>query len=388
VGKASRNSPSPTRTRALLTAFFSPAEWGERESRLAEDRRLAETAGAEVVATVVARRERPEAATLFGQGKVEEIHSLLQDVGAELVLVNRSLTLTQLRNLERAWGLPVVDRVQLILDIFAQRARTRESQIQVELAQLQYLLPRLAGRGEALSRLGGGIGTRGPGETKLEIDQRRICRRIHLLRKRLEEVERSRATQKRARLRRGIPQVVLVGYTNAGKSTLFRALTGAEVLVEDRLFATLDTTARRLHLPSGRTVVLLDTVGFVRDLPTFLVAAFRSTLDVVREADLLLHVVDVSEDDWEEKMRVAEEHLRALHAEDIPRILLLNKKDRLPPEKWPAPIGLFSDSSRAVLLLSATDPQDLTRLRAELDSFFARTDTLSLEALPPPTPPA
>ncbi|PTQ52199.1 MAG: GTP-binding protein HflX [Brockia lithotrophica] len=388
MGKTPRNSSTPARTRALLAAFFSPEDWGERESRLAEDRRLAETAGAEVVATVVHRREKPEAATLFGRGKIEEIRTLLQDVGAELVLVNRSLTPTQLRNLERAWELPVVDRVQLILDIFAQRARTRESQIQVELAQLQYLLPRLAGRGESLSRLGGGIGTRGPGETKLEVDQRRIRRRIHLLRKRLEEVERSRATQRRTRLRRGVPQVALVGYTNAGKSTLFRALTGADVLVEDRLFATLDTAARRLRLPSGRTVVLLDTVGFVRDLPTFLVAAFRSTLEVVREADLLLHVVDVSEDDWEEKMRVAEEHLSALGAQDIPRLLLLNKKDRLPPEKWPTPAGLFPDSSRAVLLLSATDPHDLARLRTELDSFFARAGTVSLEAPPPPTPPA
>jgi len=386
VNKGKQNS-SFAQTRALLVAFFTPRDWSEREARLAEDQNLAATAGAEVIATIIARKDRPEAATLLGRGKIEEIGNVAQNIGAELILVNRSLTATQLRNLERVWNLPVIDRVQLILDIFALRARTRESQIQVELAQLQYLLPRLTGRGSTLSRLGGGIGTRGPGETKLEIDQRRIRHRIHLLRKRLAEVERSRATQKRARLRRGIPQVALMGYTNAGKSTLFRMLTGADVLVEDRLFATLDTTARNFRLPSGRVVILLDTVGFVRELPTFLVAAFHSTLEVVREANLLLHVVDVSENDWEEKVQIAEEHLRALEAQHIPRFLLLNKKDRLAPEEQPTPIGLPSNSAQAILLISATDPRDRERLVAKLDAFFAASTKLSPEGPPPPMPP-
>ncbi|WP_371731890.1 GTPase HflX [Thermaerobacter sp. PB12/4term] len=306
------------------------------EERLAELRELARSAGAEVVGEIRQRRDRPEPATLIGPGKVQEVAEARQRLNADVVIFDRDLTPAQQRNLERAIGGKVIDRTQLILDIFASRARTREGQLQVELAQLQYLLPRLAGMGEALSRLGGGIGTRGPGETRLEVDRRRIRRRIADLRRLLAEVRRQRQTQRKGRRRAGLPVVALVGYTNAGKTTLHAALVrrfgaapaGAVAAGRDRLFDTLDPTVRRVEWPGLGPVLVADTVGFIHDLPPHLIAAFRATLEEVLEADLLLHVVDVSQPRWPVDVETVEEILKDLGAAQ-PRLLVLNKIDRV-----------------------------------------------------------
>ncbi len=278
---------------------------------------------------MIQARQAPEAATLIGSGKIQEVRGLAGGLGAGLVLFDQELTPVQQRNLERELDCKVIDRTQLILDIFARRARTREGQLQVELAQLNYLLPRLTGRGVEMSRLGGGIGTRGPGETQLETDRRRIGRRIRRLR---EELERVRNTRRRQRSKRsGVPidTIALAGYTNAGKSTLFNALTSAGVLESARLFATLDPTLRALDLPSRRRVLLSDTVGFIRGLPTTLVEAFRATLEEVCEAALILHVVDASPPHRCEQEAQVEKVLAEIGAQDKPRLLVLNKIDLL-----------------------------------------------------------
>lgn len=291
---------------------------------------LAESAGAQVVDCVLQTRDAVQAATLLGSGKVEELASQVKAASIDVVIFDRDLTPTQQRNLERVLECKVVDRTQLILDIFARRARTREGQLQVELAQLNYLLPRLAGRGIEMSRLGGGIGTRGPGETQLEMDRRKIHQKISRLKESLESVRAGRGIQRRQRQSVPLATVGLVGYTNAGKSTLFNRLTGAGVLADARMFATLDPTVRQFSLPSNRRVLLSDTVGFIRNLPTTLVQAFRATLEEVTQAALLLHVVDASSEHAAEYTRHVMDVITEIGAEATPQILVLNKLDRLP----------------------------------------------------------
>lgn len=291
---------------------------------------LASTAGAEVLTQVVQTRKGAESATLIGSGKVDEIAGLVKSLEAGVVIFDNELSPTQQRNLERTLAVKVIDRTQLILDIFASRARTREGQLQVELAQLNYMLPRLAGRGIDMSRLGGGIGTRGPGETQLETDRRKISRRIQKIERELEAVKAGRAIQRRQRVEVPLATLALVGYTNAGKSTLFNRLTGSGVDADSRMFATLDPTVRQLQLPSKRHVLVSDTVGFIRHLPTTLVKAFRATLEEVRQAALLLHVVDVSSPHAEAQTAQVLEVLREIEAGDKPQLLVLNKADLLP----------------------------------------------------------
>jgi len=288
---------------------------------------LARAAGAEPVGRVIQTRSTPDATTFVGKGKVEEIHDLIHRTHAETVIFDDELTPGQLRNLEERFRVKVIDRTALILDIFALHARSGEGKAQVELAQLNYLLPRLRGWGEAMSRLGAGIGTRGPGETKIEVDRQHIRRRITKLRRDIVALERTRAVKRGRRERTGIPQVAVAGYTNAGKSTLLNALTGAGTLVADQPFATLDPLTRRLELPTGRAVTVSDTVGFVRKLPHDLVEAFKSTLEEVARADLILHVADASVADLADQIVAVREVLGEIGAAEIPEVILLNKWD-------------------------------------------------------------
>ena len=299
------------------------------DESLAEFRELVASAGAVVVAEVMQRRSRPDPATLIGSGKVEEIAGVAASTEAGLVLFDHDLTPTQLRNLEAALPCRVLDRTQLILDIFARHARTSEGKLQVELAQLEYMLPRLTGKGKAMSQLGGGIGTRGPGETKLETDRRQIQSRIDHLKGEVESVRRVRHQQRQRRESVPVPTVALVGYTNAGKSTLFNCLTGAAVLQSPRMFATLDPKLRAIELPSRRKILLSDTVGFIRNLPHTLVTAFRATLEEVAQAEVLLHVRDANSTYGEEQKTQVEKVLGELECLDKPRIEVLNKIDLL-----------------------------------------------------------
>jgi GTP-binding protein HflX len=284
-----------------------------------------------VVTTLLQERPRPDPATLIGRGKVRELAAACEESGADLVVFDDDLSPAQQRNVEEAVQRKTVDRTQLILDIFALRARTREGRLQVELAQLDYVLPRLAGKGILLSRLGGGIGTRGPGETKLETDRRRIRQRIAQVRREIESVRRERHTRREARTRKEAPITALVGYTNAGKSTLFNALArGGVAAVSDKLFMTLDPLVRRVRLGGGRDLLLVDTVGFIQKLPHPLVAAFRATLEEVVEADLLLHVVDASSPGVEEREAAVASVLKEIGAADRPQLLVLNKADLVP----------------------------------------------------------
>jgi GTPase len=294
---------------------------------LEELERLAETAGATVLRKYSQQIKNITPATLMGRGKVEEIHGGLRDLRPDLVIVDEDLTPAQQRNLENAFKVRVIDRSQLILDIFAQRARSNEGKLQVELAQLEYLLPRLTRQWTHLSRLGGGIGTRGPGETQLEIDRRRIRERIGHLKQRLKKVERTRNLQRKERDEVPFATVALVGYTNAGKSTLMNTLTRAGAFVEDKLFATLDPTTRALRLPNGDKIMLVDTVGFINKIPHSLIEAFKSTLEEVRSADLLLHLVDMSSALFEEQVQVIENVLDEIGAGDVPTVLVPNKID-------------------------------------------------------------
>jgi GTP-binding protein HflX len=293
---------------------------------------LVDTAGADVVSRVVQRRDGADPATFVGSGKAAELHQLSESVDADTVVFDDELTPAQQRNLEKILGRTAIDRTAVILDIFAQNARSQEGKAQVELALLRYRLPRLRGRGLSLSQQAGGIGTRGPGETQLEVDRRRLLRRMTRLESDLRTLGDTRRTQRRARLRSRQRAVSLVGYTNAGKSTLLNRLTGAGVVVEDRLFSTLDPRTRRLALPGGEVVLVSDTVGFVRKLPHQLVEAFRSTLEVVREADLLLHVVDGSAPDPQAQIEAVRTVLAEIDASEVPELLVVNKADRSPAD--------------------------------------------------------
>ena len=304
----------------------------DADESLAELRTLAESAGAEVVGEILQRRDRPDPATLIGAGKLEEIAGAAASVNADVLLFDHDLSPSQQRNIEKIVQRRVIDRTQLILDIFAKHARTREGQLQVELAQLQYMLPRLAGHGIEMSQLGGGIGTRGPGETKLETDRRKIARRVRNVEQQIENVRRIRAQQRQRRESAPVATVALVGYTNAGKSTLFNALTQAKVLASPRMFATLDPTIRGVDLPSKRKVLLSDTVGFIRSLPHTLVSAFRATLEEVQRASLILHVSDASSRLSAEQDAQVEIVLKELEAEKKPRLRVMNKIDLLDEE--------------------------------------------------------
>jgi GTP-binding protein HflX len=297
-----------------------------------EFRALAESAGARVVGEIQARRERPDPKYFVGSGKVEEIGALARETQAELILVNQPLRAGQERNLELTLKTRVLDRNGLILDIFAQRAATFEGKLQVELAQHEHLASRLVRGWTHLERQKGGIGLRGPGETQLETDRRLVSRRIRTLRERLDRVERQREVSRKERQRSDVPTVALVGYTNAGKTTLFNALSGSELIAKDQLFATLDPTVRRLPLDGGADVLLIDTVGFVRDLPHELVAAFRATLTETREAALLLHVIDASDPHHEDRQRQVEDVLEDIGAAEVPTLRVYNKVDRAPPD--------------------------------------------------------
>lgn len=347
------------------------------DASLVEFRELVESAGASVVAQVLQRRSRPDPATLIGAGKVEEIAGIAASNQADLVVFDHDLTPTQLRNLEGLLPCLVLDRTQLILDIFARHARTREGQLQVELAQLEYMLPRLTGRGKAMSQLGGGIGTRGPGETQLETDRRRIQRRLVHLRGELDSVKKIRRQQRQRRESVPVPTVALVGYTNAGKSTLFNRLTGAGVLASSKMFATLDPKLRALELPSRRRILLSDTVGFIRNLPHTLVTSFRATLEEVERAEVLLHVRDASSAYGEEQKSQVEKVLGELEVLDKPRIEVLNKIDLLTPEER------TSLGTRGVVTVSAYSGDGIEGLLAAIDEALVADPLVDAELIVP-----
>lgn len=310
------------------------AEQNADEETLRELAALTETAGGEVAAMTLQNRPAPDAKTFIGEGKVEEVRQLAEANEAELIIFDNELSPSQMRVLEEMTKKTVLDRSGLILDIFAQRARTGEGKLQVELAQYQYILPRLAGLGQSMSRLGGGIGTRGPGESKLESDRRHIRRRIDKLRADLEQVRQVRAVQRRQRKKTELPLVAIVGYTNAGKSTLLNLLTDAGIEANDRLFDTLDPTTRKKRISDTQEILLSDTVGFIRKLPHHLVSAFKATLEELAYADLLLHVVDVSDPQWELHAQTVDKVIEQLGAQEIPRVMVYNKADKceeLPP---------------------------------------------------------
>ncbi len=317
------------RPRAVACAIFPQGGEGACETSLAELARLLDTAGAQMCATLTQMREKPDAATCIGSGKLKELSDLCDTLEASLVVFDCELSPSQLREIENAIerDVEVLDRSMLILDIFAKHAVTSEGRLQVELAQLRYTAPRLAGKGKDMSRLGGGIGTRGPGETKLEVDRRRIKSKIHALEEQLSHVESARATMRAARDRSGVVRCAIVGYTNAGKSTLLNELTGAGILAEDKLFATLDPTTRQYTLPSGLKLLLTDTVGFIRNLPHHLIKAFRSTLEEAALADVVIHVCDASDVDFADHLTVTDSLLKDLGAEEKPTLLVFNKCD-------------------------------------------------------------
>lgn len=344
-----------TKERILLIAVKQPHQQEDQFlSSLEELKSLSETAGGKVCSVITQQRNQIHPATYIGSGKVKEIKQIIDAEEIDVVISNDELSSGQLRNLNEQFEVRLIDRSQLILDIFAQRAQTREGQLQVELAQLEYTLPRLRGLGVELSRLGGGIGTRGPGETQLETDQRHIRRRIHDIKRNLETVVKQREQYRKRRKLNHVFQVAIVGYTNAGKSTIFNRLTQSQTLEEDQLFATLDPLTRQFQLPSGFNVLMTDTVGFIQDLPTSLIAAFRSTLEEVTEADFILHVVDGSHVDYMQHEETVYDLLKELNAHSIPMLTVYNKKDLLKN-------GVLSMNHPSIQI-SAYDERDIEKL--------------------------
>jgi GTPase len=347
----------------LVGVSIPPETREETEASVDELALLVDTAGADEVARVFQRRQAPDPPTYVGKGKAEELREVAETTDCDTVVFDNELTPAQQFNLEKLLGRTAIDRTAVILDIFAQNAHSQEGKAQVELAQLRYRLPRLRGRGQALSQQAGGmsagaggarIGTRGPGETQLEVDRRRIVRRLHKLEGELRQIAKHRQTQRKAQRRGQLPRLAIVGYTNAGKSTLLNRLTDAEVLVEDRLFATLDATTRRLSLPGGETVLVTDTVGFIRKLPHQLVEAFRSTLDVAVDADLLVHVVDASAPDPAGNIRAVRDVLAEIGADGVPELLAFNKSDLAPgsakrlADVWEGSVALSATTGEGV----------------------------------------
>ena len=374
LGRNQLKETEKRQERAILAGVDYNASAGgwSIEDSLMELKGLAETAGAQVAGKVIQRKAKPDNAFFLGRGKVDEIGMLAQNVEADLLIVDDEISPSQQRNLEMSTGLRVVDRTALILDIFAQRARSAAGKLQVELAQLRYNLPRLGGQGLVLSRQGGGIGTRGPGETKLEMDRRRIHGRIHDLEERIAKLKNQRQLHRAQRKNSRIPTAALVGYTNAGKSTLLNALAaGDEVLAEDKLFATLDPTTRLVELDEKQELLLTDTVGFIQKLPHTLVSAFQATLEETVEADLLLHVVDASDANYELQIKAVMEVLREIGAQDKPSMFVFNKADKLPEaERDNEYVAARMLQGRDGVVISAKDEQGLKMLREKIKSFF------------------
>ena len=355
--------------RAILIGM----EWGRNDSlwtvddSLEELKQLADTAGATVIKKFIQKRSKPDPAFFIGRGKVQELALYAQQENIDLCIFDDELSPAQQRNIESVMGIRILDRTALILDIFAQRARTNEGKLQVELAQLQYTLPRIMGKGLMLSRLGGGIGTRGPGETKLEVDRRRIRDRIAFIKDQIEKVKAVRSLHRSKRKKNNVFEVSLVGYTNAGKSTLLNTLTNSDIYAKDQLFATLDPTTRQLTLPNKQEIIITDTVGFIQRLPHQLIAAFRSTLEVVTEADLLVHVIDVSHELYKEQAAAVHEVLKEIGAETKPVITVYNKIDKLPPDsKLADRLALEEDT----VCISAAKKLNLESLQQMIESHL------------------
>ena len=371
----------PVRKAVLVGLHSGRATGHEVDASLDELDLLADTMGAEAVARVVQRRHDPDVATFIGRGKVDELKGIVGALDADAVIFDDELSPAQQRNLEEKLQVTVLDRTIVILNIFAEHATSREGKAQVELAQYGYLLPRLRGWGKALSRIGGGAGPmRGPGETQLEVDRRKIMRRVTKLRRDLKDFERTRVVKSQERERRGVPVVALVGYTNAGKSTLMNQLTGAGVLVANQLFATLDTTARKLALPDQREIVLMDTVGFVKKLPTQLVEAFKSTLEEALRADLLLHVVDASHPEAEAQILAVDRVLGEIGADAVPRLLVFNKIDAADRDELRGTLKAFPDA----LAVSAATGEGIGDLLQRVGERLPQSRRV-LEALVPYT---
>lgn len=355
-------------SRAILVGIFPQGEEENCLKSIEELKRLADTAGAETVAVLTQQKNTPDVATCIGKGKLEELKELCSNNNIDTVIFDCELTPAQIKNIENEVEAEVIDRSMLILDIFALHATSAEGKIQVELAQLRYTAPRLIGKGKDMSRLAGGIGTRGPGESKLEIDRRRLASRISFLQGELKELEKNRQTMRAQRDRSSIPKACIVGYTNAGKSTLLNLLTDAGILAEDKLFATLDPTTRKFSLPSGLEMLLTDTVGFIRKLPHHLVHAFRSTLEEVVYCDFLINVVDASDDECLEHIAVTESILEYFEATDKPRLYVFNKSDKCTVERM-FDLRLFFSQQGRVVTFSAKNKDGFDELIAQLESL-------------------